>query len=127
MLAVVDASALTALLFAESDGPAVEERLLGAELIAPDLLPFEVSNVAVQKVRRREVAAAAALSALDLFATMRIAFRAVPPQAAYLAAAASGLTAYDASYLWLAREIDAELVTLDRPLDKAWQRLKSDH
>jgi predicted nucleic acid-binding protein len=27
-----------------------------------------------------------------------------------------GLTAYDASYLWLARRLDAELVTLDRKL-----------
>jgi predicted nucleic acid-binding protein len=31
-------------------------------------------------------------------------------------AEATGLTAYDASYLWLARELKAELVTLDRKL-----------
>jgi predicted nucleic acid-binding protein len=30
-----------------------------------------------------------------------------------------GLTTYDASYLWLARELDAELVTLDRQLAHA--------
>jgi predicted nucleic acid-binding protein len=29
------------------------------------------------------------------------------------------LTAYDASYLWLARTLDAELVTLDRQLERA--------
>ena len=34
-------------------------------------------------------------------------------------AAATGLTAYDASYLWLARQLGAELVTLDRQLAKA--------
>lgn len=28
----------------------------------------------------------------------------------------SGLSAYDASYLWLARRVSAELVTLDRQL-----------
>ncbi len=34
-------------------------------------------------------------------------------------AAATGPTAYDASYLWLARQLGAELVTLDRELAKA--------
>jgi predicted nucleic acid-binding protein len=32
---------------------------------------------------------------------------------------ATGLSAYDASYLWLARDLDVELVTLDRQLAKA--------
>jgi predicted nucleic acid-binding protein len=34
-------------------------------------------------------------------------------------AAETGLTAYDASYLWLSRHLNAELVTLDRKLAKA--------
>jgi predicted nucleic acid-binding protein len=34
-------------------------------------------------------------------------------------AEATGLTAYDASYLWLARALGAELVTLDRKLAAA--------
>lgn len=35
----------------------------------------------------------------------------------------TGLTAYDAAYLWLARESGAELVTLDAQLEKAWRKL----
>ena len=35
----------------------------------------------------------------------------------------SGLSAYDATYLWLARRMSAELVTLDRHLAAAWQRV----
>jgi predicted nucleic acid-binding protein len=31
----------------------------------------------------------------------------------------TGLTSYDASYLWLARRLNAELVTLDKQLAKA--------
>jgi len=34
-------------------------------------------------------------------------------------AARTGLTAYDASYLWLARQLGADLVTLDRQLERA--------
>lgn len=37
-------------------------------------------------------------------------------------AEATGLTAYDASYLWLARSLDGELVTLDRKLAGALQK-----
>jgi len=33
------------------------------------------------------------------------------------------LTAYDASYLWLARRLDAELVTIDRQLNTAAKKL----
>ncbi len=40
------------------------------------------------------------------------------PQVVELAARAN-LTAYDASYLWLARYLGAELVTLDDKLEKA--------
>jgi predicted nucleic acid-binding protein len=34
-------------------------------------------------------------------------------------ASETGLTAYDASYLWLARQLKAELVTLERQLASA--------
>jgi predicted nucleic acid-binding protein len=34
------------------------------------------------------------------------------------------LTTFDASYLWLAQSIGAELVTLDRKLDAAARRLQ---
>ena len=37
----------------------------------------------------------------------------------------TGLTAYDASYLWLARELEAELVTLDRKLAAVEAKLSS--
>ncbi|MFI5387588.1 MAG: hypothetical protein ACHQ50_15885 [Fimbriimonadales bacterium] len=34
-----------------------------------------------------------------------------------------GLTAYDAAYVWVAHSLDAELVTLDRRLEKAHRLL----
>jgi predicted nucleic acid-binding protein len=35
------------------------------------------------------------------------------------------LTGYDASYLWLAQQLNAELVTLDQQLARAASRLRS--
>ncbi len=44
---------------------------------------------------------------------------AVDHDAVVALALTTGLTTYDASYLWLARQLGAELVTLDRQLDAA--------
>ena len=43
---------------------------------------------------------------------------AVPGLEVLVLAAETGLTAYDAAYLWLARARDAELVTLDKKLGR---------
>lgn len=42
-------------------------------------------------------------------------------------AATAGLTAYDASYLWLSQQLSAELVTLDRQLERAAEALSNPH
>ncbi len=47
---------------------------------------------------------------------------AVDPAGALALAVETGLTVYDASYLWLARQMRAELVTLDQQLVKAASR-----
>ena len=38
----------------------------------------------------------------------------------------TGLSGYDAAYLWLARSLDVELVTLDRKLARADRWLRGD-
>jgi predicted nucleic acid-binding protein len=113
---VVDAPALGALLFGEPDGAAVAERLRGAGLIAPALLPFEVANVCVKKMRRHPDQRDALMVAFGMLDRMEVAVVQVDHGAALVLAERSGLTAYDASYLWLARRMSAELVTLDRQL-----------
>jgi predicted nucleic acid-binding protein len=42
----------------------------------------------------------------------------VPGFEAFALARQTGLTAYDAAYLWLSRAYDAELVTLDTALNR---------
>ena len=113
---VVDASALAALLFGEPDGPAVAERLRGAGLIAPALLPFEVANVCVKKMRRHPDRRDALIAAFRMLDQMEVGVVEVDQGEALVLAEGSGLTAYDASYLWLARRTSAEVVTLDRQL-----------
>jgi predicted nucleic acid-binding protein len=113
---VIDASALGALLFGEPDGAAVAERLRGVGLIAPALLPFEVANICLQKMRRHPDQRDALMTAFEMLGRMGIAVVEIDYGGALAVAERSGLTAYDASYLWLARSTSSELVTLDRQL-----------
>jgi predicted nucleic acid-binding protein len=117
---VVDASALAALLFGEPEAETIAERLAEARLVAPVLLAFELANVCLIKARRHPELQAALMAAFRLRTRLGVEEVAVDHNRALEVAAASGLTAYDASYLWLAGELGAELVTLDGELARAF-------
>jgi predicted nucleic acid-binding protein len=118
---VVDASALGAVMFEEPSGAQVWPRLQGATVCAPTILKFELANIAVTKSRRHPESTVQFFSALALVIDERsdIAWHDVPAVDVALMAMATGLTAYDASYLWLAGTLDADLVTLDKKLAAA--------
>jgi predicted nucleic acid-binding protein len=116
---VVDASAFAALLFGEPQARAVADRLADSRLVAPGLLAFELANICLIKSRRHPDLRPALLAAFRLRDRLRVEEVAVDHHDALRLAAETGLTAYDASYLWLARQLEAELVTLDEQLAKA--------
>lgn len=116
---VVDASALAALLFAEPEAENIAKRLEGTRLMAPSLLEFELANVCLTKIRRQPNDRDAIRDAFRLSHRLRVEAVAVDRIAVLDLAEATGVTAYDASYLWLARALDAELITLDRKLAAA--------
>lgn len=120
-VSVVDASALGALLFGEPQAEEMATRLAGAKLVAPALMPFEVANIALVKSRREPKRHPALLAGFDLLGEMAIDIVAVDHRNVLILAEETGLTVYDASYLWLAKTLDAELVTLDRALAAAHQ------
>ena len=116
---VVDASAVGALLFGEPEAREVAGRLQEGRLVAPALLPFEVASICVKKIMRHPARHDALLEALRLLGRLAIERLEVDVHGVARLAEATKLTAYDASYLWLARKLDAELVTLDRALNLA--------
>ncbi len=116
---VVDASALAALLFGEPEADIIAVRLEGAQLVAPALLGFELANVCLIKSRRHPEQRDALLAAFGMRGRLQVAAATVDHGGVLELANATGLTAYDACYLWLARQLDAELVTLDRQLANA--------
>jgi predicted nucleic acid-binding protein len=113
---VVDASALAAVIFSEPEGEEVASRLGEDLLLSPQLLRFEVANICWKKLRKHPDRRDALLAAHEMLDRMEIQEIAVPLHPVLLLAEKERLTAYDASYLWLARELGVELVTLDEDL-----------
>ena len=117
---VIDASAIGALLFGETEGPNIARQLSGHRLVAPELLFFEVASICLKKLKRYPDQRRSILEAFKMLGRLAIEKVDIDHTEAVLLAERRGLTAYDASYLWLAMRLDAELVTLDQRLGEAW-------
>lgn len=120
-VAVVDASALAAIAFNEPLAAEIARRLSNRELVAPRLLAYELTNAAVRKLAKHPQQDAMIRAGLEraLADDFAIVWSDVEPGPVLDLAIETGLTAYDASYLWLARHLGAELVTLDAELRAA--------
>ncbi len=116
---VVDASVVAAMAFEEPNAGEAASLVEGYDLSAPTVLHYELASVALKKARRypsqREAIAGGLRTALNLnvrwvdvdhIATLRLALD-------------TGLTTYDASYLYLARTLGLPLVTFDGRLRRA--------
>jgi predicted nucleic acid-binding protein len=117
----VDASVICAVVFAEPEAEAALQRIRHHALVAPDLLPYEVSNVALMKHRRGAPmpdmrAGLVRCLELELLLEPTDALQRLEIAARY------GLSAYDAAYLWLAEATQAPLITFDARLAEAARR-----
>jgi len=82
-----------------------------------------MASVCVKKLRRHPEQREALLAAHSLMDRLGIDYFQVQMREVIAMAERSKLTAYDASYLWLAQSLGAELVTLDTTLARAAKRL----
>ena len=120
---VVDASALAAIAFAEAGAAAVIDQIDGHRLHAPTLAVFELMNVAWKRAKKQPKATDLFLEALEMLEGLRLQFRGIDQGEVVKLGLATGLTAYDATYLWLAQALRMPLVTLDKKLGAHAKRL----
>jgi predicted nucleic acid-binding protein len=124
VIKVIDASALAAAIFAEEAAEDVAARVRGCELVAPQLLDFELVNICVTKIRRTPARRTHLLARYEKRRAVKVETMDVDHTAVLALAQRTGLTGYDASYLHLARTLEAELVTLDRQLAAAAEKFR---
>jgi predicted nucleic acid-binding protein len=120
---VVDASAVGALVFGEPGADRVVHQLAGVSLVAPGLLGFELASICLKKMRAHPPKAAQILAAFRMAGRLAIEFVDVVHEEVVTLARQTGLTTYDASYLWLARHLGGDLVTLDERVARAAEAL----
>ena len=116
---VIDASAVAAFLFNEPEGEHVADLIDGHLLRAPNIIGFELANVCLKKIQRGLGEPPPLLEALRRTAALRIDERPVRQDDVVELALSTGLSAYDASYLWLSRALELELITLEHKLASA--------
>lgn len=120
-VSVIDASAFAAVLFNEPEGAAIANAMARRSMIAPRLLVYELANVCLTKIRRQPHMRDEFLAALRLDRLTHLELVDVDLDQVIRLAEEVRLSAYDASYLWLARSRGGELVTLDRRLADAYR------
>ena len=110
---------LGAILFEELRADEADTLIRGAELHAPRLLADELTHVAEKKCRSYPTQREAFEEALEEALAMDIRWMEVDHPAVLRLALETGLTTYDASYLYLARLLSLPLVTFDKTLSTA--------
>ena len=115
---VVDCSVVCGILFDEPWRAQAMSRIAGKTLYAPYLLDHEVVSVTLKK-QRQSWARESIAAALEDYGQYEIELRETNTAQQFDLALRYKLTAYDASYLWLAAELKAPLATFDEKLAKA--------
>lgn len=123
---VIDVSVAGSLVLpdeAQNMAAATSDLILHADLVAPLLWRFEISNLLLVAQRRGRINDAQRFTAIERLQQMDVSIDVQSGDQAWLAsfdiAQSDGLTVYDAAYLELARRLGCGLLTYDRALAKA--------
>jgi predicted nucleic acid-binding protein len=116
---VVDCSALVGILFEEPWQAQASEKIHGRTMNAPFLLEIEFTSVALKK--HKQGYGSLVDKALARLKTLNVTLHQIEPSQVLNLALQYKLSAYDASYLWLAAELKAPLATFDEKLAEAAQ------
>ena len=120
---VVDASALGALVFGEPKAEEIARTLGDSPMAAPALIWFELASICLRKIKAHPAQRDQILRAFMMAGNLAIEIVEVDHWAVVNLADETGLTTYDASYLWLARHLKGELITLDGKMQRAAKSL----
>ncbi len=120
---IVDASALGALVFGEPKAEEIARTLGDFPMMAPAVIWFELASICLRKIKAHPAQRDQILGAFLMAGKLAIEIVEVDHWAVVNLAEETGLTTYDASYLWLAGHLKGELITLDGKMQRAAKSL----
>ncbi len=123
MRIVADTNTFLACALNEPEKERIVELTVGHELIAPEILPFELGNALSAMVKRGRLSRKEALQAYGMAQRIPVTLRVVDIPGALALATAERIYAYDAYFLECARSFSSPLLTLDRPLREVARKI----
>jgi len=120
---VIDTSAVMAVIVAEPERDRIVELTSGHTLIGPGCVPWEVGNAFSAMLKQRRLGVAEAQRGLEILDAIPLRYVTVDLKHALSIAAETNMYAYDAYFLDCALRHSAPLLTLDRSLRLAAQKI----
>ena len=111
---VVDTSYVLSWLLPDEKSPKSTKE----QLVAPELLVYEVINALKTSVRCKRIADDIAKQLLHEFESWNVQYFKIDNESVLNLAITEGLSGYDASYVYLAKKIKCKLLTWDKKLRK---------
>jgi predicted nucleic acid-binding protein len=123
---VIDTSAIIAVIVAEPERDRIVELTSGHSLIGPGCIPWEVGNAFGAMLKQRWLRVTDAQRAMKIFEGIPLRYVPADMDNALYLAGKTGMYAYDAYFLDCASRHSAPLLTLDRPLRLAAEKIGLD-
>ncbi len=113
MKIVADTNTFIAVALEEPEKRQIIQFTVGKELVAPEVLPFEVGNALTAMVKKRVLDPNEVISAWDAVQTIPVELRRIDIQAALGLAVRFNIYAYDAYFIECALSLRCPMLTLD--------------
>ena len=123
MKIIADTNTFLAVTLHEPERDNIIKLTLGYDLIAPDILPFEIGNALSAMLKRRRLNPDELLSVWDATQQIPVDLRSVNIRDALKIASQFNIYAYDAYFLVCAISLRCPLITLDRRMIEVAQSL----
>ena len=113
MKIVADTNTFIAVALEEPEKRQIIQFTVGKELVAPEVLPFEVGNALTAMVKKRVLDPNEVISAWDAVQTIPVELRRIDIQTALGIAVRFNIYAYDAYFIECALNLRCPMLTLD--------------
>ncbi len=123
MKIVADTNIFLAVALGEPERERLIQAVIGHELIAPEVLPFELGNALTAMTKKQRLSPEEVVATWDIVSAIPVELRRIDMSAALALSVTHGIYAYDAYYLECAVSHRAPLLTLDKGMRRVAQSL----
>lgn len=123
MKIIADTNTFIAVALNEPEKAKIIQLTEGHELIAPDVLPFEVGNALTAMMKKNSLKREEVESAWEIIQQIPVDLRQTDIKYSLRIAISYNLYAYDAYFLACAEKLHSPLLTLDRGMQKAARKM----